>query len=129
FCNVPHRRCKEILVASSSNRASNDAQAILVGSADNQSNPILIGQRWHSPAGAFPSGTQWGFTMKCERLNETDIGNIPVACYVNDIEIDADDTFTYNGTFYHCEVKESGKLSLSFKPVCEAELDDCDSAQ
>ena len=44
-------------------------------------------------------------------------------------EIDADDTFTYNGTFYHCEIKESGKLSLSFKPVCEAALEDCDSGQ
>lgn len=96
-----------------------DAQALLVGCADNDDKPIFLGRTWESPAGAFPNGTTWGFTMKCVKTEEDQVSNIPVACYVDDYEIAADDTLSYQGNRYHCEQDQNGKLTLTFKPICQ----------
>lgn len=105
-----------------------DNQAILVGCADKQDTPISVGQTWQSSAGAFPGGTQWGFVMKCEQLDDNKIASLPVGCFVNDTEFDADDDLTLNGTFYNCTPDESGKLNLTFKPACIGNAEDCDAS-
>ena len=106
-----------------------DEQAVLTGCADKQENPIQEGQEWRSAAGSFPGGTEWGFTMKCNRLSDTELGNMPIGCYVNHIEISADDSRRLDNMIYSCEYGDSGKLSLSFQPACDSETEDCELDQ